>query len=51
MATYRLTSALSIPDYLITAMALARSARLYTFNLRHFQIMAGLDAQEPYARA
>jgi len=51
MVQYRLVSALSIPDCLVAAVALSRSARLYTFNLRHFQIVAGLDTQEPYARA
>jgi predicted nucleic acid-binding protein len=29
---------------------LAHSARLYTFNLRHFRAVPGLDAQAPYAR-
>jgi len=51
LATHRLTSGLSIPDFLIAAMALSRSARLYTFNLKHFRVIAGLDVQEPYARA
>jgi predicted nucleic acid-binding protein len=51
LATHRLTSGLSIPDCLIAAMALSRSARLYTFNLKHFQVIAGLDVQEPYARS
>jgi predicted nucleic acid-binding protein len=50
LATHRLTSGLSIPDCLVAAMALARSATLYTFNLRHFRIITGLDVQEPYAR-
>jgi predicted nucleic acid-binding protein len=42
---------LSIPDCLIAAMALARSARLYTFNLKHFRIIEGLDVQSPYTRS
>jgi predicted nucleic acid-binding protein len=50
LARHRLTSGLSIPDYLIAAMALSHSARLYTFNLKHFQVIAGLDAQTPYTR-
>ena len=50
LATHRLTSGLSIPDCLVAAMALVRSATLYTFNLRHFRVIAGLDVQEPYAR-
>ena len=50
LAAHRLTSGLNIPDSLVAAMALTRSATLYTFNLRHFRIIAGLDVQEPYAR-
>jgi tRNA(fMet)-specific endonuclease VapC len=50
LANYRLASGISIPDCLIAAMALARSARLYTFNLKHFQIVSGLDARQPYPR-
>ena len=49
-ATHRLTSGLSIPDSLIPAMTLARGARLYTFNLKHFKVVAGLDVQQPYPR-
>lgn len=36
---------------MIAAMALARSARLYTFNTKHFQVIVGLDVQSPYARS
>jgi len=50
LAARRLNSGLGIPDCLIAAMALARSARLYTFNLRHFQTIEGLDVQSPYTR-
>jgi predicted nucleic acid-binding protein len=50
MEQHRLTTALSIPDYLIAAMALARATRLYSFNLKHFQVVPSLDVQEPYAR-
>ena len=50
LAKHRLSSGLSIPDYLIAAMALSRSARVYTFNLKHFQVITGLDAQTPYTR-
>jgi predicted nucleic acid-binding protein len=51
LATYRLRSGLSIPDCLMAAMALTRSATLYTFNMRHFRVITGLDVQEPYTRA
>lgn len=45
LAARRLISGLSIPDCLIAAMALARSARLYTFNLKHFRTIEGLDVR------
>jgi predicted nucleic acid-binding protein len=51
LAARRLVSGLGIPDCLIAAMALSRSIRLYTFNLKHFQPIEGLDAQSPYTRA
>jgi predicted nucleic acid-binding protein len=50
LATHHLTTGLSIPDCLIAAMAVTRAATLYTFNQRHFRVIAGLDVQEPYAR-
>jgi predicted nucleic acid-binding protein len=50
LATYRLSCGIGIPDCLIAATALARAARLYTFNLKHFQAVRGLDAQQPYPR-
>jgi predicted nucleic acid-binding protein len=50
LASLRLSSGLGIPDCLIAAMSLARGARLYTFNLKHFQAVPGLNAQQPYPR-
>jgi len=50
LASLRLSSGLGIPDCLIAAMSLARGARLYTFNLKHFESVPGLDAQQPYPR-
>jgi predicted nucleic acid-binding protein len=50
LLTHRLSSGLGIPDSLIASMALARGARLYSFNLKHFQAVPGLDVQQPYAR-
>jgi predicted nucleic acid-binding protein len=46
-----LASALGIPDCLIAATAMSRSSRLYTFNLKHFKVVDGLDVQEPYDRS
>jgi hypothetical protein len=48
--SHRLASGLSIPDSLIAAMVLARKAKLYTFNLKHFRHIVGLDVEEPYQR-
>ena len=50
LAEHRLTSGLGIPDCLIAAMSLIRKARLYTFNLKHFQVIPGIDVEEPYSR-
>ena len=50
LTIHYLASRLSIPDRLIAAMALSRSARLYTFSLRHFRVVSGLDAQAPCLR-
>lgn len=46
----RLTSGLGIPDCLIAGMALAQGDRLYSFNLKHFQMVPGLDVKQPYER-
>ena len=46
----RLSSGLGIPDCLIAAMALSRGSRLYTFNMKHFRAVPGLDVQQPYSR-
>jgi hypothetical protein len=50
LCAHRLASGLSIPDGFIAAMALARQAKLYTFNVKHFRPIAGLDVEEPYQR-
>jgi predicted nucleic acid-binding protein len=50
LASHHLGSGLGIPDCVIAAMALNRSARLYSFNLKHFGVVQGLDVKEPYQR-
>ncbi len=50
LANHRLSSGLNIPDCLIAAIAIQRGARLYTFNLKHFNLISGLDVQAPYTR-
>jgi predicted nucleic acid-binding protein len=51
LLAHRLSSGLNIPDCLIAATALTRAGRLYTFNLKHFQAVVGLDVREPYQRS
>ena len=50
MLKHRLSSGLSVADFLIAAQALNRQATLYTFNLKHFGAIPGLDARTPYKR-
>ncbi|MGO8791642.1 MAG: type II toxin-antitoxin system VapC family toxin [Terriglobia bacterium] len=50
LLTHRLNSGLNIPDCLIAAAALTRSARLYTFNFKHFRVVPGLDVAQPFSR-
>ncbi len=50
LAAYHLSSGVGIPDCLIAATALSRDATLLTFNLKYFQAIRGLSAEEPYSR-
>jgi len=50
LIAHRLISGLGIPDCLIAAMALHRKVPLYSFNLKHFAKIPGLEVREPYAR-
>lgn len=47
---YRLSSGLSLQDYIVAAQAISRNADLYSFNLRHFNAISGLKVQAPYIR-
>ena len=47
---HRLSTGLGLADFLIAAQALDRGATLYTFNLKHFRAIPGLNAQAPYPR-
>jgi predicted nucleic acid-binding protein len=40
----------SSSDCMIAAMALNRNVVLYSFNVKHFGIVAGLNVQQPYSR-
>lgn len=46
--TYFLSHGLLIPDALIAATALEHGWVLYTKNVRHFQMIAGLTLHRPY---
>lgn len=48
METYRLSHGLMIADALIAATALDQDMVLYTRNVRHFQMIPGLDVRRPY---
>jgi predicted nucleic acid-binding protein len=50
LVRHRLTGGLSIPDCLIAAQALNLSTLLYSFNIRHFSKVAGLNVQQLYLR-
>jgi predicted nucleic acid-binding protein len=50
LAEHHLGSNLGIPDCLIAAMTLSRSAQLYSFYLRHFRVVPGLEVESPYTR-
>jgi tRNA(fMet)-specific endonuclease VapC len=47
METYSLSHKLSIPDALIASTALVYRVDLYTFNLKDFQFIEGLNLHEP----
>lgn len=48
---FHLSHGIGIMDSLIAAVAVRVGKPLYTFNLRHFQVIPGLDARVPYERA
>ena len=47
---HRLRDGIGIPDCLIAAIALRRNIKLYSFNLRHFRALPGLNCAAPYER-
>jgi predicted nucleic acid-binding protein len=47
---YHLSHALGLLDALIAACAVGASATLYTFNARHYRVVPGLVAAQPYTR-
>ncbi len=47
---YHLSHGLGLLDSLIAACAIDRSATLYTFNVKHYQVVPDLVTAEPYTR-
>lgn len=47
---YHLSHGLGLLDALIAACAIGFSATLYTFNVKHYQMVPGLLIAEPYTR-
>lgn len=47
---FHLSHGIGILDCLIATIPVRLSKPLYTFNLKHFQIIPGLDARAPYQR-
>jgi predicted nucleic acid-binding protein len=47
---YHLSHGLGLLDALIAACAVGHSATLYTFNVKHYQVVPGLVTAQPYTR-
>ena len=47
---HHLATRLGIPDALNAAIALRLGVRLYSFNLKHYRAISGLDCVAPYER-
>ncbi|MCA9995505.1 MAG: hypothetical protein KDE56_07155 [Anaerolineales bacterium] len=47
---YPLSHSLGLIDSLIAACTLGLSATLYTFNVKHYRVVSGLQIQQPYTR-
>ncbi len=50
LTQYRFTTGLSIPDCIIAAQAMNHAVTLFSFNIKHFRVIQGLDVQQPYLR-
>jgi len=48
---FHLSHGVGILDCLIAAIAMRLRKPFYTFNLKHFQVISGLDVLAPYDRA
>ena len=47
---YHLSNKVGPIDALIAACAVGRSATLCTFNVKHYQVIPGLQIKQPYSR-
>jgi tRNA(fMet)-specific endonuclease VapC len=47
---FHLSHSLGLLDALIAACAIGRAATLCTFNVKHYQVIAGLITEQPYSR-
>ena len=47
---FRLSDGLSIMDLLIASIALHTEKPFYTFNMKHFRVIPGLNPQSPFNR-
>jgi len=50
-SAYHLSHNLGLLDALIAACVLGVSARLYTFNTKHYQAIQDLEIEQPYPKA
>ncbi len=50
LAQYYLATGIGIPDCLIAATAIKRNWQLYSFNLKHYRHISGLNVKLPYQR-
>jgi len=49
-AAHHLSHGLGLLDALIAACAIGRSATLWPFNVKHYQVVPDLATAEPYTR-
>jgi predicted nucleic acid-binding protein len=50
LVRHRLADGMSVPDCFVAAAAMHRGVRLYTFNVRRYRAVDGLDVRQPYDR-
>lgn len=48
LAAFHLSHGIEFPDVMIASVAVRLDVPLYTFNLKHYEPLPGLDARAPY---